>query len=362
MTFAIILVAIIAVVLRWAILLKIQRKINYSPADESVYAATSRYLSQHGLRSIRRVAGEWLSTPSLHQWPPPVRVLWLVWGAVYATLSTRVHRGLAVGATLAGSVLVVVATAMAWRLYGPVAALGTAALVGSSPLLLGLGRRALIDVPAACAETIVLTVVCLGVRWWPALVVALVLMLLLKESTRTFLAPMAGWTWWLWGDLVAVGVVFGAAWVLYELALWGVTGARIWTFRRAARDAIGTRGPQESYGSQYCRGGLHRLIVDLVLVSPLVVLATVHGRLELVGLALSLLLPYASPRLSQQLRTVAVVDVVLRMAAASVLPWWLLPVWVAADLWLWYRVWVRGQLYDPTTMNLTVLLEMGPRK
>jgi len=371
-------VAVLALALSRLLLLL--KPVKLSRGDEDTYKGIAGLVSTKGLSGFRVMAEVFSETdnPNMYTKSPPGRVVYLWLAARLLPRFGGSARALAWLSSAAAVLVVVLAAAVGWRLGGPQAAVASAALVGSAPLLLGLGRRALLDVPAAAAQLAVVAAATLGAPWWPLVSAAVVVALLTRESVRSALGGLAVAVAWLWGwDWEATGIAFGAALPAYSALLWVVTRRWPWQFPTAFGDRVvkpllgrpGRAPPPGHYAVLFCRGGLHRLVVDLGLVSPAVVMAALvccpdHG---LVVAAAAVLVGYSAPWLDQQIRSCMAADLLVRLAVSLVVPWWAVVALVAVDLYIYWRVWWSTwgadgkQMYDPTTTNLGRALGMvGP--
>lgn len=347
-------------------ILLMRHKILYSQSDEQVYRGLCEAILEKGFAAFKQIAEFWRGDNKARWYPPPSRVLYLVIGAVafkYAGAApVDRFRALSWISTWSGVLATLCAGLLGCAIAGPFAGLAAGALVGMSPLVLGLGRRALVDIPALAAQLVILVVALAGPAWWPLLALAITAALLIRDSIRTGLPGLLVIVVWLYGWiwLSVVWAVLLAA-PLYVGLLRVSTGLWFWEFPHAfvGRVLRHKWPPKDSYAVQFCRGGLHRLLVDLLLVSPCIVILAVGTSGVLTWAAVGILLLYSVPWLEQQIRSALIVDSLLRIAVACVLPWWALPICLCVDLYIWYRAWWRKGIYDPSTRNLTTVLGMG---
>jgi len=352
-------------------LLLLRKPVRQSYGDEDNYVTMGQIVADSGPRALRAMGAEWLTDPLVQHKPPPQRVayLWLM-GILLAITDNKKRepkerlrqkfRIFAWVATLSGVLTVFLAAAIGYLLGDLYTGVASGLVIGTCPLLLGLGRRALLDVPSVLCQLSVIGGALLGPQWWPLVASLTTLALLTRESTRSALWGLLvavswlwGWNWALAGQALGCGVV---GWmVLLKLA----TGIWPWRFPSCFGLWI-RRRPKQEYAVRFCQGGVHRLLVDLLLVSPVVVIsALLWGDTNPLALAaMATLSGYSLPWLDQQIRSAMLVDLLLRLTVALVAPWWALAAVLVCDLYIYWRLWWRtwdaegNQLYDPTTNNL----------
>ena len=303
--------------IRFAYLL---RPVEYSRADETVHLMQCRGLSAVGP----------------HHTATPMRQGYFLLGRLCMGVTDYLSRwrplsaysGLVLLSTLSGCVTCV-SWGRDWRV---------ALAIGSSPLLLGLGRRALSDVPLVAVQCLAV-VAAPHYPWVSAGMV--VLALWVKESSFSALPGLALWVhlaggpWWPF-------VVGAVAWLACPMNRWEHLR---WLLPHNVR-----RVPN-AYAARFCLGGWLRLVVDLCMMSAPAAGYAVWTH-DPRGLAVAVILAwYGCPWLHQQIRSCLVVDVLLRVMAA---PIW--PLIVVIDLYVWYRVYWRGQVYDPAHADIAAAL------
>lgn len=394
------LIALLSIAaLALARLLLLLRPVRSARADEEVYRGVAELIAESGWRTFRKLGPVFAGStdPNVTWKPPPQRVVYFVLSALLFRFTKR-HGRVQAGISTGSAVLIVACGgAIGWHLGGPAGGVAAAALVGSAPLLLGLGRRALLDVPACAAQTLVVASALAGPAWWPLVSAAVAFALLTRESIRSslpgLLVAVAWLWWWNWSTAVmalAAGLpvyAVGLRWVTslwpwqYQIAFmhrvvgpaahWvaGALGGRLPRIQGLLRRIPSNPVPAGHYARQYCRGGLHRLLVDLVMLSPGVVLVAALRCPQngLVLASVAVVAGYAVPWLDQQVRSCMVGEVLLRVAVALAVPWWGVLLLVAFDLYVYWRVWWRSwgkdgkQFYDPTQTNIGRALGMvGP--
>ncbi|HYB44064.1 MAG TPA: glycosyltransferase family 39 protein, partial [Candidatus Methylomirabilis sp.] len=161
--------------------------------DELHYAAYADRISARGVSEFRRLAEEYASDPERWIYPPPIRVLYMAAGAAACRIagSPCTDRAIAAVSLASGIAMVVLALAMAWRMFSARVGILAGLLVALSPLGLQLSRRALQD--EFFALPILLAVWAFWERsrstrrgWDVLLGTALVAALLTKESAFIF--------------------------------------------------------------------------------------------------------------------------------------------------------------------------------
>lgn len=221
-------------------------------------------------------------------------------------------------------------------------------LVASSPLSLFLSRRALQDSFTGLLLLVGVWAVHLENAW--LLAVALAFALISREAVLLYIpAFLAAWILkcglWLEGSVaMVVGTV--SAVVMY----YSIGGRKLLAVLRKLKQPT-------DYVRRFQSGLPHRLLVDVALVSPVVLVAVLMTweraplwLLAFVGVAL-LVHAGVTPK---NMRFLLIVDVCLRMLCAWLpgpWPWVVLALGSIADLWL-YRAF--GKCEDPVTANLVV--------
>lgn len=344
---------------------------QWTKGDEGTYAAVVRRLREDGIGVLRQLGRDFTDHPGMHGMSPPTRLVPLIAARLLYMFTGSDYRSLSWVATAAACVAPALGALLGWHLAGPAGALGGAVLLSSMPLSLGLGCRALIDLPALTSQLLVVAVACLGPDWWPALAASLALAALTRESVRSAVPALLLVTCWLYGwDWQTVGVAFAVAAAGYCVTLRALTRMWPWQYPVAfvQRMIRGLELEPTGYAWNCCRGGALRLLTNLAQVSPLVLVGACVAcglggpSIWLVGGAALVVLSYGAPWLDQQIRSAILSDALLRLALATVAPWWLLPPLVAYDVWQWRRLWVRGKVHGASTYELGQALEQIPRE
>lgn len=303
--------------------------------DEATYENQASMICRGGIAAFRRMGLEYLNSFQAQSLPSPVRWLWIVLVALFGRWPAIV-----------GAVAAVPLAIWAWL---PVAAQHVAAyaLLGSAPLLYLAGRRRLQDAPIAA-----LTLLALGfaLRGSPVgLVVSLFVLLSIKDTAIVTLPAIAA----AWG-------FSGAPWTGFAVAAAGSVAVAVATLLALfgtmlpAMLKAGALGHSTPYTKDHQRGVWHRLIVDLVLVSPVTTLAALFGPPQILAIAAALIAAHAVAPV-RNVRLILAADLALRIGAASAFGWWMLPV-VALDLYASGRL---RTVYDPVTAALTSQLGMS---
>jgi hypothetical protein len=312
--------------------------------DEKVYS-TYAYLWRAGKKYSEAVEN-FLSKPGLEI--PPTR-----YG--FFAVSALVNRGRSSWTSCFRPVIWI--SAVFGALAAPAAYLITAdlpssLLVASSPLSLILSRKALQDTFTALFVIFALWGVCLENVW--VLGASIAGALASREAVLLYL-PALFVSWglktghWMNGGLVLI-VATGAA----TLGFYGLGGRHLVSVFRKLRQPT-------AYVRRFQSGPLHRLLVDLMLVSPLTVFAALTSwayapiwLTGFVGIALmthSLVTP-------KNVRFLLIVDLAIRMMCAFIpgpVSWGVLLAGLCADFWVYRAV---GKVEDPVTVNLVARSRM----
>lgn len=290
--------------------------------DEFVYRQQANTLREHGVvRGFRLLADRFMSDRGADALPSPLRWGWIL-----------------------------IRSAAGWRV-SPAAGLALLPFAGPSPLLVGLSRRELQDSVVAATT---LGAVALGLHGSAWVFAVAFVLLSLKDVAALLAFPALAAAAWFGGiapTTIALGMMaVSAAWLLSTRLLLG--------WRTSEMLVRAARGHETPYSRAYQRGAPHRLLVDLLLVSPIPLAIALHvpfGRLHVIALLL-----VAAHALSpvRNIRTVLAADVLVRWIAIG----WIVqhPIWIApslaADLWI---SWQTRNVYDPTTQALAFALGLS---
>ncbi len=316
--------------------------------DEIVYTAQADATRTEGIGALRRLAQRFVDRPDLHCFPAPTRWLWLLLVALFRRVS---HRALPLLSLLMAPLAAAYAFADILTEY--TIAYAAVALCLVSPLLHIVGRRALQDGPVAAV-----TLLAIGAGLHGSLLGVAVLvfaLLSLKEGAAFSLPAVAAAC--LYGAPVALlGVAIGiAVWVASLALLYGPRLA--WRVLRAS-----SRGHDNPYARAHQRGAPHRLLTDLLLLSPLPFLLLPTGiatGAEAVVVALLIGAHALAP--VRNARFIVAADLAVRCIAAAgvaaIEPLLILPM-LAADIAISLRM---RRVYDPVTAELCAALGMPAR-
>lgn len=225
-------------------------------------------------------------------------------------------------------------------------------LVASSPLSLYLSRRALQDSFTALLLLGAVWAVHLQNPW--LLGVMSCLALLSREALLVYLpALLLAWCiktgHWLNGGVALALGLLAAIGVFYALG-----GRRLVAVFKKLKQPT-------DYVRRFQSGMPHRILVDLTLVSPVIVVAVLaswaYGPRWLLAFTIGAVVTHACIN-PKNVRFMLIVDVCLRMLCASLpgpWPWIVLALGVPVDIWL-YRAF--GTTIDPVTNNLMLRTRM----
>jgi hypothetical protein len=301
--------------------------------DEAVYIAAAQTIRNRGIfRGNRKLADRFLADPTAGAYPSPIR--W-GWNLLSAGLTVQ-------GAAILGAILAVAACIQ----LGGWAAIAAA----SAPLLWLLARQRLQDTGVAAAALWAIVAAAQGNPW--LLGAALFVGLSFKEASP-LAWPAVGLVWlWFGHPWLAPILAGGAALVAWALGSWAILGRDVWQVLGKA-----LRGHDTEYSREHQRGRLHRLFIDLALLSPLYLLlaAWSGGGVLMVG-ALLIIAAHAMAPI-QNIRTVLAADLLVRVAVAGHIiatdsllgAAAALALLISLDVYVYARI---RKLYDPVTANL----------
>jgi 4-amino-4-deoxy-L-arabinose transferase-like glycosyltransferase len=361
----------------------------YSRADETVYANFACRLASRGASEYRAMTEDFLRDPGAWGSPPPVRWAFIVPGAAaFVAADACSHALLAWLSTLASILALGLTFLVARRLTDDDTALVALALGVTSTLQLAMGRRALADAAfCACAllalwgflalleaeaprrRDLALTVaaltLCLGVKETSVLLYPVLAAVLLVER---------GWR----GLRVSHVAVFVLPLALHHLVFSLLVGDATLFFSvyAASTSTVG-----QEYAVQYQSGPPHRLLLDLLTLSPVVWIVALMGlgmlahapapsrreRALAALFVLATLVFCVAP--SKNLRYVILSDPLARIVAAWALVRWtpgrraalaLLATNAVVEWRLLDTVFRAGQVYDPVSDNLLRALKIIP--
>jgi hypothetical protein len=360
--------------------------VRYSPADELVYARQACRVAADGPAAYPGLVQDYLADPSAQLYPAPTRWGFVLPDALASSLLGCGQSAVAWVSTLAGVAMLVLVAAFTWRRLGPWACVLATAFVAASPLQLLMSRRALGDELVGVVSLAAIWAVLSyadrpGRTRWLLAVAAVTAGFATKELFVVLYPALAA-------PLVARAVRDRRLHAADPLLLVVPPVVSTAVLALLARD-LGApmrmiRAVQASSGSAYAQeylaGPPYRLIVDLLVLAPVVVLVAIaslgllpdrgtrSSRQIAVALGLSLL---SFAFLGVQLvRLVVVSDVLLAVLAAWGLvavtrgrPWWwaasVAATAVAVDVWV-FRALASHGVYDPTTYDVLSALGFLP--
>ena len=362
-------------------------------ADEAFYLHYAIRIADGGPRALPVLFRDYLADPtSSRLYPSPARLTAIAYDALAVRLGGPRFESLAYASLVAFLGTVVLAFAIPRRALGDGGAFVCALLVATSPLGLGMARRALTDTLNAF-----LLIACLGLvfhglaarrgtRWWIATSIACALGFLGRELS-VVLAPIA---------LVAIGIdavrrrerpallpiasvtVLPAVLAMAALSLAAGGAGPAWQ----ALSAVVTQPGSNEYALKFGGGPWYRYLVDNLVLSPWTTLLYVmwlgHALArrpddeELLAWTLvpvvfvACVVPFA-----KFVRWALFLDVPMRMGVAALLlahagsrPRLVIGVatllLVAAQLAAFHRLFVVADVYDPTSVQLMALTGFLP--
>lgn len=357
MTTAVIICLIALAVLK----LTLNTVTKFSTADETMMRVRALRVALPGYSHEREVE-RWPNDAYELKFPGMTRFAALfLYGVIYRITGSCSARVITAVSTLAGIAIPVLCWAIAHRV-APGSELAAVVLTGLSPLVLHLGRRALLDAQT-CALALAVIVAGLYGQMMTAAVL-LALMVAVKETTVTHVPTIAVCLWMAGVPEVSIEPILFGGGCLYVTAFFAIGGGTkaIKAYRLAVRAS-----KTDEYG-RYQEGGIHRLLIDLALISPVALSAASRSTLWVVMIpALILLAVHAALPVAQAIRMTLTADVLMRLAAAQVIAHSAHPiVWLcvaaAVDVALFRKVFPKvGGVYDPITANLTAALRMQPQ-
>jgi hypothetical protein len=367
--------------------------------DEAYYLAYAGYLHEHGLAGLPTLFHDYVAEPERWLYPNPLRVGYIVPAALWTALF-----GAGFGALSWLSLVCHVLTVGLSYLFfsarlGPPRALAVAALVGFSPLLLAIARRAWLDAPATLAGAAVLWSFCAALlrprrTAFVALGGLFGVGVLVKETTVLLALPCAAlFAWERFACRRALPLAPFALALALPLcacfALWSLCAGDLTTLVSVIRIIL-VSPASNAYAQALGGGSAFRYPLDLLLLAPattalgFAALGVAAWRLRkreagdlLVWLALvlvALLVAYAP--FTKNVRYVALAELPLRALCVCLL--WqlaaaagagardravaagLLLVLCAADWLSFQQLFVRSGLYDPMTAHLLALRGLAP--
>lgn len=310
--------------------------------DEACYWQQGAAIRERGpIAGIRALAERFLTEPLALNFPSPLRWLWVYCMAVGSPWRRY----------LLSLVSALAIPAVAFWALGPVSIDGWAiVLAASSPLVWQLARRGLQDLTVGVVALLALGCALHGNH--VGLAIAIFALVSLKEAAVLYVPAILGAGYLGGGDALTLGAACAAGVAGAAIAIRAVVGPLTWQVFCRAREA-----PENLYTKYHQAGAPHRLVVDLALVSPAVVvgLAAASPPATIIAfLALAILAHAFAP--VRNVRTIVAVDIVARAWLAHHAGIYVLQL-LAVDAFIFYRI---RHLYDPVTSELTKALGMSP--
>ncbi|MDQ6858180.1 MAG: glycosyltransferase family 39 protein [Chloroflexota bacterium] len=361
---------------------------TFSPADETAYLNYSKTIVA-GRTGFETAVQAFLNDPARWPYPSPSRWVAFEADAAVCKIVGCDYRALTWMSTLSGIALLPVVYAAGRRLLTPAAVLVGTALVTTSPLLLGLGRRALTD-----ALFVLVTWVAIWAmlrvfgaarpRDYVAAVVAMGIAFGVKESFALFAVAVAAMfligpprrlRWWDLSLVIGPPIVYALGFTL--------AGGHPSDLVALERIFLSYRAEPGGYELTYGSGPFYQPILDFLILSPAVtmlaivavgaaVVGTDLGARRLAAMAVVLFVGFGI--LLKDVRYAAAVAPLLALLTGWALaerflrPRGLLQVGGAVailvnasiEFWIFWTVFVVGAVYDPVLVNLLRALHAIP--
>ena len=252
--------------------------------DEKLYRQYVNRLSDTGIESYPDIVEGYVATQSTlpNAVLPPVRFLYIfsahIWHSVFGSETVDSLRDVS---ALFSMLTLLLAPLFAWRMRGPKWGLGVAALVAAAPTQIHMSQHALIDGFFAFWALLSLWLLweCLTApgnwRWLTAYTVALALLVLTKENSFFvwfgLVALILANRWFQFGittrALLLATIAGPLLGVVVLVFLAGGFGTLVETYR-----LLVTKAAQTPYAILTGDGPWYRYLVDLLLVSPIILL------------------------------------------------------------------------------------------
>ncbi len=261
--------------------------------DESLYRGYVNSVIRGGLTSYPDIVEHYIEVQKTLTGSilPPMRFLYIfaayLWHEVFGTEALLALHHVA---SFFGILSFLLCVTFAWRLKGLPAALAVAALLAVAPTQIHMSQHALVDGVFAFWAVLNLWLLWENLRspgnwrWLTPFIFALAIMVTTKENAAFVyfaLAVLVGANYWLkWGEvrreLLAAMVIGPLLGVVILVAIAGGVGTMIMTYRLSV-----SHNYQLVYAIVTGDGPWHRYIVDLMLVSPIVLLLAIGGMFRL---------------------------------------------------------------------------------
>ena len=360
-----------------AIRLYLNNIVQYAPADEATYLDFATTLFHGGIGQYPDLVQTFLHDRDMWLFPSPLRWSWIGVTSIFCSLAGHcTFRDLATVSTLAGIASVALTWWIGRELFDSTVAIIAAALTATSPLQLALGRRALADelfcmLVLASIATLLAYIRTSRNAWLAAWIAVTTLTFGAKEQFL-LVYPLILLFWWLqtrtinWRMLIAAALPPFLYFAVFCLLAHDVT-----SFFKIAQLTTSTIGAE--YPEQYQNGPMHRLLIDMLAVAPLVTLAAIGAlfsrvdrQMRNLGILLAGIFVVHGLLSSKNLRYIVPADSLARLAAATFLRdkrWVTIAIVINAvvELMLFRTIFITGDVYDPVTDALLRALKMLPR-
>jgi len=252
--------------------------------DENLYRSYVNGVIQTGIGNYSDIVDRYIEVQKTLTGSilPPMRFLYIFSAYLWhLTFGTEALQALKNVASFFNILALLVSTVFAWRLKGPACALGVAALMAFAPLQLHMSQHALVDGFFAFWALFVLWMLWENLRaprawrWLVPYTLGLALMVTTKENAAfvfiALLALLAVNRWLQWGqvtrELLActfIGPLLGFVLLVFVA---GGLETLITTYQLSV-----SKNYQLTYAIMTGDGPWHRYLVDLLLVSPIILL------------------------------------------------------------------------------------------
>jgi 4-amino-4-deoxy-L-arabinose transferase-like glycosyltransferase len=363
--------------------------------DEAYYLAYASYVGEHGVAGFRTLFRDYLAEPARWLYPNPLRIGFITLASAWTGVRGASFEALSQLSLVCHVLLLGSAYLWLRGLLGRAQALLAVALIGCSPLLAGIARRAWIDAAASLAGLLVLWSFVASLRQpergGPRALFALTFGcgILVKETTLLLALPCAALlAWERFGARQNAIPLAGCALALVAppvvcAGLWWLAAGDLHTLVGVMRVILESPA-SNAYALAYGGGPWIRYLVDLLLLAPWTTALGIAGlglaargvrertpgdaRVWLAIVLLGILVAFAP--FTKNVRYVALIEVPLRalttalvweLAAASrgrrglAIAVALLLALCAVDWLAFQRIFVEAALYDPMTAPLLVL-------
>ncbi|MEO7165898.1 MAG: phospholipid carrier-dependent glycosyltransferase [Spartobacteria bacterium] len=261
--------------------------------DESLYRKYVNSVAHTGLGDYPAIVDHYIEVQKTMAGSilPPVRFLYIfsayLWHQIFGTEALAALRDVA---SFFSILTLVLSTIFAWRLKGPTFALGVAALMSVAPTQVHMSQHALVDGFFTFWALLSLWLLWENLRsprrwqWLVPYVVALALLVTTKENSAfvwiALVGLMIGNRWLQFGtvsrELVLATILGPLLGVVILIFMAGGISTLIETYRLSV-----SKNYQLTYAILTGDGPWHRYLVDLLLVSPVVLLLAIGAAFRL---------------------------------------------------------------------------------